>query len=245
MRRIQQQTDFEFPEPRTHGGRRKGAGRPKRKSGVAHAARERVSRHDPRIVTIKLAQGLPWLREWLEARAVTCCIRDAQRADFRIVHYSIQRDHVHFIIEADSKSALSNGMKGLNSRIARALNGIWRRTGRVLRERFHDRVLKSLREVRNALVYVLNNHLKHGTLHDPCGVVGEPDVYSSGCYFDGWAGRPPEREAGGEGEVVVRGGWKLSHGWKRHHRAIPVEAAPRSAAVGRVIVHSGAQSGSC
>ncbi|MCA8981394.1 MAG: transposase [Planctomycetes bacterium] len=224
------QGDFNFSEPRTHGGRRKGAGRPKRKSGVAHATRERVSRHDPRIVTIKLAEGLPWLRESLEARALTYCIREAQRPDFRIVHYSIQRDHVHFTVEADSKNALSNGMKGLNSRIARTLNMIWRRTGRVFRECFHDRVLKTLREVRNALVYVLNNHLKHGTLYDPCGMTGEPDVFSSGRFFDGWAGRPPDSEAGSDGAIVVRGGWKLSCGWKRRYRAITLDAAPRSGA---------------
>ena len=60
---------------------------------------------------------------------------------------------------------------------------------------------------------------------------GEPDVFSSGRFFDGWAGRPPDREAGDAGAVVVRGGWKLSHGWRRRYRALALDDAPSSASV--------------
>ena len=64
------------------------------------------------------------------------CIREAQRVDFRSVHDSVQSDHVHLIVEADDKQALSNGMKGLGCRVARTLNQLWRRSGKVFRERF-------------------------------------------------------------------------------------------------------------
>ena len=197
---------------------------------MPHAPRAPVSKHDPRLVTIKLVEGLPRLREWNEGRVVVHCIREAQRPDFRIIHYSIQSDHVHLIIEADDRDALARGMKGCNGQIARTLNGLWRRTGKVLRERFHDRVLKTLREVHHALKYVLNNHLKHDTPFNPFAAPGDADAFSSGRYFDGWLGRAPDREPGSEGAVVVRGGWKISRGWKRHYRPIPIGAVPSSAA---------------
>jgi REP-associated tyrosine transposase len=226
VRTTPQQAELNFPEPRTHGGRRKGAGRPKRKTGVPHASRERVTKHDPRLVTIKLVEGLPWLREALEGRALMHCIRAAQRADFRIVHYSIQSDHVHLIVEADDKRALSRGMKGCNARIALTLNSLWRRRGKVFRERFHDVALKTLRQVHNALKYVLNNHFKHGVQSNAYAAPHDPDVFSSARYFDGWRGRAPDLLPGADGAVVVRGGWKLSCGWKRHYRPIAIDAVP-------------------
>jgi len=191
-----------------------------------------VSKHDPRLVTIKLIEGLPWLREALEARALMHCIRAAQRTDFRIVHYSIQSDHVHLIVEADNKRALSRGMKGCNGRIALTLNALWRRRGRVFRERFHDRVLKTLREVHNALKYVLNNHFKHSVQSNAYAGPKDPDVFSSARYFDGWLGREPDLVAGADGAVVVRGGWKLSRGWKRHYRPIATDAVPGTGLAG-------------
>ena len=175
---------------------------------------------------MKLAEGLPWLREALEGRALMHCIRAAQRRDFRIIHYSIQADHLHLIVEADDRKALANGMKGCNGRVALVLNALWRRRGKVFRERFHDRVLKTLNEVRNALKYVLNNHLKHSVQLNPYSMPNEPDVFSSGRYFDGWLGRAPDRAPGAEGAVVVEGGWKLRQGWKHHYRAIGLAEVP-------------------
>ena len=179
-------------------------------------------------MTIKLVEGLPWLREALEGRVLVHCIREAQRADFRIVHYSIQSDHVHMIVEADDRKALERGMKGAGSQIARTLNKLWRRRGKVFRERFHDRVLKTLREVHNALKYVLNNHLKHGVQSNAYAAPRDPDVFSSARYFDGWLGRAPDREPGAPGATVVRGGWKITLGWKRYYRPIAIDAVPSS-----------------
>ncbi|MBK7643330.1 MAG: transposase [Planctomycetes bacterium] len=102
---------------------------------------------------------------------------------FQTVHYSIQSNHLHLIVEARDRLALSAGMKGLLVRMARALNRVWNRRGSVFADRYHARSLDTPREVRNALVYVLHNSRKHG-IHskgiDPC---------SSGLWFDGWAER--------------------------------------------------------
>jgi len=223
------QNELAFPEPKRWGGRRAGAGRRKGKGDgrVAHASREPVSKHDPRLVTLKLAEGLPGLRNVRTADALTSCIRAAQKRSFRIVHYSIQSNHLHLIIEAHDRDALSNGMKGFACRIARALNKLWRRRGRVFSERFHDRVLRSLNQVRSALKYVLNNHLKHAEHPSKLGPSPIPDWYSSGRYFDGWLNRPPDLAAGAQGAVVAVPCWKIRHGWKRHYRAIATDEAPR------------------
>jgi len=160
--RSAQQTELDFPVTNSWGGRREGAGRRKRKSGVAHAQREAVSQHDPRLVTLKCVAGLPSLRTRRFARVIGCSIANAHKPRFRVVHFSIQSNHVHLIVEAMDRDALTGGMRGLASRIAKGLNKLWSRKGRVISTRFHDVVLRSLRQVRNALRYVLNYHLKHG-----------------------------------------------------------------------------------
>jgi len=96
------------------------------------------------------------------------------------VHHSIQSNHLHLIVEADDRSSLTSGLRGLLVRIARASNRLWKRSGRVFADRFHEHELREPREVRNALVYVLQNLRKHGI------TLAGPDPLSSGPEFDGW-----------------------------------------------------------
>jgi REP element-mobilizing transposase RayT len=84
-----------------------------------------------------------------------------ERGEFRVAHYSIQRDHVHMIVEARGREALARGMKSVAARLARAVNRVFSRSGPVLDGRFHHRVLRTPREVRNALAYVLLNARRH------------------------------------------------------------------------------------
>ena len=225
-----QQGELAFPERRTWGGRREKAGRKKRKAGVGHVRRERVSRHDPRLVTAKCARRLPRLRTPVAGYLIEGVVRKAQRADFRIVAYTIQSDHVHLLVEADDDAAYSSGMRGLMRRLVHGLNGLWKRKGCVFPERFHDRVLRSLRQVRNALRYVLNNHLKHGHGVAVRGGVVVGDPYSSARWFDGWREGAKARGGGhGRAPAVVRGGWKLGVGWRRY-ALISVREVPGAAA---------------
>jgi len=115
------------------------------------------------------------------------------RHDFRIVHFSVQADHIHLIVEARDKRTLSNAVRGLSVSIARRLNALVNRTGPVFADRWHGRALTTPRAVRTAVVYVLGNHRKHGSQR------GGVDPYSSAPYFDGFResrGTPPfERDA--------------------------------------------------
>jgi putative transposase len=145
------------------GGPRKGAGRPKNHpSKVPHLRRPSLSRHHPVHVTLRLVPGLDSLRSRKCYRVVLPALTAArERANFRVVHLSVQGNHLHLIVEADDRSALSRGIQGLAIRVAKALNAALGRGGKVFAERFHMHVLRSVREVNNAVDYVLANWFRH------------------------------------------------------------------------------------
>ena len=112
----------------------------------------------------------------------------------------------HLICEAENRRALVRGLQGLLIRVAKALNRALQRRGKVFADRYHDRILKTPSEVRNALTYVLNNTRRHAAQFgrklgrlwvDPC---------SSARVFFGLdkRGTLPEAKT-----------WLLSAGWKR------------------------------
>jgi hypothetical protein len=111
-------------------------------------------------------------------------------------------------------------MQGLSIRVAKALNRRLRRRGSVFADRYHARALKTPREARFALRYVLLNARKHerGSSRVPAGFV---DGRSSAPWFDGWS-RPRElafvaevADFGGETPVVAPRTWLLRVGFKR------------------------------
>ena len=208
--------------PFGHGGARKGAGRKRQKGSIAHETRERFSQHDPLLITCKLRGDVVTLRQAAEARVIRDKIRAAHKAGFRIVQYSIQGDHLHMIVEAADSEQLANGMRGLGCRLAKGLNKLWQRTGKLFVGRCHVRVLKSLAEVYHALRYVLNNHRKHGCASSP----NEPDPFSSGVHYREWAGGISVRPPGYANPCEPARGWKLCVGWKCHYPLIRMAAVP-------------------
>jgi hypothetical protein len=143
------------------------------------------------------------------------------RGDFRLVHYALQATHAYLLVEASNAEALGRGMKALEARIARALNRTFRRRGPVLAERFHLHVLRSPREVRNALAYVLLNGRHHARRPMSASRI---DPASSARWFDGW--RRQVAVVGPAAAVipVVRARtWLLMIGWRRHGLIDPDE----------------------
>jgi len=147
--------------------------------------------------------------------------------EFRVSHYSLQGDHAHLIVEAHGKDALARGMKSIAARLARALNRVARRSGPVLDSRYHHRSLRSPREVRRALAYVLLNARRHlaKRRHIARAVVVPLDPASSARWFDGWrpdvASRLPETAA--TRDVARPRTWLLRVGWRRHGLVDPGE----------------------
>jgi REP element-mobilizing transposase RayT len=148
---------------RQWGGARRGAGR-KRKSlrrNVPH--RTRASLHNAALhVTVRLRMEVWNLRSHRCFRVLTRAFaRGCERFGFRLVHFSVQGNHAHLIVEAPDEVALGRAMKGLEVRMARALNKVMRRSGPVFADRYHAQPLRSPRQVRHAIRYVLENHAIH------------------------------------------------------------------------------------
>jgi len=133
-----------------------------------------TGRH-PVHVTLRLVYGLGYLRAHSRMRAIEGVLREAkERFGLRIIHYSVQGMHLHLIVEAEDRRALARGMQGLAIRLAKRLNRLVRRHGPVFADRYHSHVLRSRREVSNALRYVARNYAHHAREHvprdfvDPC-----------------------------------------------------------------------------
>jgi REP element-mobilizing transposase RayT len=155
---------------------------------------------------------------------------DAAEVAFQVVHYTLQTNHIHLIVEAKDTLALSRGMQGLAARLALRINRALHRKGPFWADRFHSRALLTTAEVRRALVYVLANHRKHEKNARP-GV----DPFSSGPWFRGWWEPGPlplsTRVSLGLLEpsaspVAPARTWLLASGWKRHG-SISVTDTPR------------------
>ncbi|MBV8759307.1 MAG: transposase [Deltaproteobacteria bacterium] len=212
--------------PRTWGGKRAGAGRKKSSTSDApHRARPRVRKYDVQHVVLRTCKDVPRLRRGKTYQAIARALRRTPSdPTFRICHTSIQRNHLHFLIEANDAAALSHGMRSLAIMAARAINKILGRNGRVFAYRYHATAISSPRQMRNALSYVLNNWRRHDE-DESCEAAHRAalDPYSTALSFRGWregvfaipAGC--ERLAGYEPlPAAAPETWLLRVGWERH-----------------------------
>jgi putative transposase len=204
----------ELELPATWGGRRVGAGR--KASGlrkVPHRKRAEHRDYLPVHVTLRLVDGLPSMRrpELLAeiGRVFRVLAQDEARCErFRVVCFSVQPDHLHMIVEAVDGDSLSNGMRGLSIRLARAVNRCLGRKGQFVADRFHARALATPREVRNACLYVLQNYKKHPDRF--VRLIDGVDVASSARWFAHWDRPPPVT---GPSPVSAPRSWLLTTGW--------------------------------
>jgi putative transposase len=178
-----------------HGGEREGSGRKAAKAPDGkrvhnpHTARESFTWSRPVHVTVRVRAGLPSLRGAVLAPVVLEAFEAGnEREGFRLVHFSLQSSHWHLICEAEGAAALGAAIKGLNVRVARAINKQLGLVGPVIEDRYHLEVLRTPPQVRNAVRYVLRNGEKHGVhiavRHGdprPC-----PDPLSSAAWYAYW-----------------------------------------------------------
>ncbi len=215
------QLGLSLKQPPTHGGARAGSGpKPKReRAGVSHHGRPEVGRQTPVHATLRV---LPHVWNLRSARSLAVIERGLTGArawrELRVVHFSVEGNHLHFIVEADENRALSEGMQGLAVRLAKGLNRMMGRHGKVFADRFHAHVLATPAEVRNALAYVLLNHRSH------MNRLGAPapsrlDRFSSAATLDGWRAIHPEPPRVTSPPAT----WLLRSGWKRRGLLSPAE----------------------
>lgn len=233
MQRRSRQLDLALRSAPRWGGRRPGAGRkPTGTAGIRHAPRDRFPRPLPTHVTLRVREDVPSLRTVPIVREVERTFaRGCVRPGFRLVHYSLQGNHAHLIVEAQDRDALGRGMKAIGARLARAVNRVAGRAGSVFADRYHSRVLTAPREVHHALRYVLLNARKHvrnaRTAARSARIFLDPA--SSARWFDGWKARshsvtePVRPPAGGKRPVARARTWLLAHGWRRHGLLDPAD----------------------
>jgi len=228
MPRHTRQLALSLADRPSWGGRRVGAGRkPGDNPGLPHGSRDRFGKALPAHVTLRVRGGVPSLRTVRIVHEIERTFADGcTRPGFRLVHYSLQGNHAHLIVEAQDPIALGRGMMAIGARLARAVNRIAGRSGPVLADRYHSRMLPTPREVHGALRYVLLNARKHAAT---VAKAVRPDPASSARWFDGWRrGVLPTEKKEATAPVapaVARARtWLLSVGWRRYGLLDPVAA---------------------
>lgn len=163
-----------------HGGFREGAGRKRFKTSTDHRRRNDVSAQTPIGITMKILPGLVNLRCGEVEVKFQEALEVAQKFGLRVIHYSLQSNHIHMIAEVDGPGALARGMRSLGARLGKSIRKLSGGAGPVFKERFHLHPLDTPTEMKRALAYVLLNSAKH------LNCVPYVDSYSSGRFFGEW-----------------------------------------------------------
>ncbi len=266
-RHVQQQIRWANSAGDLRGTKREaGTGRGKRRrgrprkpgSGEAHKKRAAFKASQPVHVTLRAVDRVGRLR----TRGVYQAMQRALVVLFahetcRVVHLSIQHNHVHLLVEAENRLALARGMQALQISAAKHINAeistgrsqtaSWyaartrgarsatdpaaasgstlpakRRRGTVFPDRYHAEIIKTPRQARNALAYVLNNWRKHREDRAGAARAWRIDPFSSAWCFDGWAERADEpfvwklRASYEPMTTWLPRTWLLSEGWRRY-----------------------------
>jgi REP element-mobilizing transposase RayT len=211
------------------GGKRKGAGRPKKgeRASERHKRRESFKKSEPAHVTIRAAADVASLRGFETYQAIReALVTTYVRQQIRIIHVSIQGTHIHLIVESNSRLALARGMQGFEIAAAKLLNkAISKRTGKkrkgtVFPDRYHAVIIRSPRQARNNLAYVLNNWRRHGENKVGAAAAWSIDPFSSAPSFDGFKDVDATAIAWPDTyrplPVCKARSWLLSTGWRKH-----------------------------
>jgi REP element-mobilizing transposase RayT len=233
----------QLPLFKKRGGKRRGAGRPPKgtRAGSPHKQRPFLHARYPVHVTLRVVSAVSNLRRRSTYRAIReATLTTARREDFRIVHLSIQRNHVHLLVEADHKAALATGVQGFQISAAKHLNAAIskgrqspRRRGAVFPDRYHAEIITSPTQARHALSYVMGNWRKHQEDRVAPFSEWKVDWFSSAAMFPDWAEyladevflwpAPPTYEP----LLVFRPRtWLLATGWKKFSSTISCYEVP-------------------
>jgi len=220
---------LEFKKVKGWGGKRRNAGRPNKTGTVHHMKREEVNFKRPLHITLKLKSGLKNLRVPPLLEQFKISAEKAKQQGLRLIHFSIQTNHLHLLVECRDNETLSRGMKSLGCKLGKAIRKYCGGSGPVFKGRFHLQVIKNPTQARNSLAYVLLNEAKHKKF------IPYKDAYSSAGHFHEWRrllgrntgpilqyGRQVKRSL--PGHLSAPHSWLAREGWKRAARDKPAFA---------------------
>lgn len=208
---------------------------------MPHDKRPVLRERHPVHITLRVVTEIGSLRRRAAYHAIRqATLIAAMRGSIRIVHLSIQRTHIHLLVEAKDQRALAQGMqsfqvsaaKHLNAAVGK-MNGGPRRRGAVFTDRYHARIITSPTQARHALNYCLGNWRHHA--EDRVSPMNEwkIDWFSSAAMFPDWA------EYGEDEWFLWRGPptydplivfkaqtWLLREGWKKYSPTISCWEVP-------------------
>ena len=226
------------------GGKRHGAGRPPQghRAGTPHKKRPFLAERYPVHVTLRVVPEIGSLRKRAMYHAIRkATLTAAAHGMIRIVHLSIQRTHLHLLVEAKNKRMLAVGVQSFEISAAKHLNAAVgkirrepRRRGPVFSDRYHAEIITSPTQARNALMYLLANWRKHG--EDGVAPMSEWkfDWFSSAPQFSHWTEYgedgflwrlPPTYEPLWVWRAQT---WMLAEGWKKVSASISYREVPSS-----------------
>ena len=179
------QVEMRFP---SWGGKRAHAGRKSNAAGKpmqSRLARPQFAQRFPQHVTIRM---LPSVWNMRSQRCFSVLQRvmwkgSAKDFGFKLVHFAVMGSHIHMLVEANGKEALSRGMQGLNIRIAKALNRVMGRQGQVLSDHYNAKILRSPSQTLRARGYLLRNARKHYGWRGADPFASTVPVQLPGTYF--------------------------------------------------------------
>jgi REP element-mobilizing transposase RayT len=219
---------------------RRPVGRPKKgvRASERHEVRPTLRRNEPVHVTLRVHEDVGRLRR----REIYAAVREAlftvlPNESCRIVHLSIQGNHIHLLVEAENRMALARGMQAFQISAAKKINaavakaGSWwerrhggakRRKGSVFPDRYHAEIITSPRQARHALSYVLNNWRKHREDRAAFARGWKIDPFSTAWAFEGWKELEDSptlwklRESYQPMPAWRPKSWLLCEGWRRY-----------------------------
>ncbi|MGZ5967952.1 MAG: transposase [Polyangiales bacterium] len=169
----------------------------------------------PHHVTVRMRRGTWNLRSQRCYRPLLEAFRRVRktRRGFRVTHFSVQGNHVHLIVEAGDRAAMSNGMRALLISVARRLNRVMRASGSRFQDRYHESILATASAVRRCLRYVLENHARHMAKIGKRAPAVDP--FSSAPWFDGYRREVGIPRATGDPPVSAARSLLLTTAWRR------------------------------
>ncbi|MGZ3790137.1 MAG: transposase [Bacteriovorax sp.] len=105
-------------------------------------------------LTVKIVKNKADMKNKSVLGLLKRAILNARRQGLKVIHYSLEYDHVHLLIEAENNHVLGKGMQAFGVTLSKAINRMRKRKGGVYKHRYHFRQISSSRELKNVMNYI-------------------------------------------------------------------------------------------